>query len=103
MRDYKYEGVHCKGKQYTFTVRNAKDFSDSKRKAVNWLIKSLNLPQSDFNQQLGYLSNNIENCYTLVKPVIQKQLDLDLSSKSSKFNDTFEKLYSGILSEDGCG
>ncbi len=100
MKDYRYENVVCKGKRYSFNVKKCKNFNDSKNKAVNWMINVLSLPKNEFANQLEYLSKNIESGETKVIPINNQQLDLDLSSKSSKFDKTFERIYSGLLKED---
>lgn len=100
MRNYKYENVFCKGKCFSFTIKNCENVKQSKIKAVNWLLKKLNLPSSEFKNQLDYLSSNLENGQTKIIPQLNpQQMDLDLSSKDSKFNTTFEQLYSGLIQE----
>lgn len=104
MKDYRYENVVCKGKRYVFTVKNCKNFNDSKKKATNWLVNTLSLPNTEFTTQLEYLSKNIESGETRVIPIKNnQQLDFDLSSKSPKFNSSFERIYSGLLKEHECG
>jgi hypothetical protein len=101
MKDYKYENLVCKGKRFTVTIKNCKDYQDSKEKATNWLINKFSLSKGEFVNQLHYLSKNIENGVTRIVPISgEEQLNLDLSSKSPKFHSTFERLYSGLLKED---
>ena len=101
-RDYRFENVICKGKRFGFIVHNVKNFHDAKQKAVNFCLKKLKLSNDEFKTNMNYLTQNIENGETKVTPLKKEdQLGLDLSSKTSKFDQTYELLYKGIINEDG--
>jgi hypothetical protein len=99
-RDYRFENVICKGKRLGFIVHDVKNFAEAKKKAVNFCLKKLNLDKSEFKSTLNYLNQNIENGGTRVTPLKkEEQLNLDMESKSSKFDQTYELLYKGIINE----
>ena len=97
-RDYRFESVYCGGKSISFTVHNALDFRNAKQKAVAHILKTLKQGNSDFKKQYRYLTQNIEKGETRVSPLKnEEQLGLDFESK---FNQTYEMLYNGIINED---
>lgn len=101
-RDYRFENVICKNKRFGFVVHNVKNFADAKKKAVNFCLKELNLDKSEFKFNLNYLNQNIENGETKVTPLKKEEklgLEIDNESKLSKFDQTYELLYKGIINE----
>lgn len=101
-RDYRFENVICKGKRFGFVVHDVENFRDAKQKAVNFCLKKLDLDKGEFKSALNYLNQNIENGETKVTPLKKEEqlgLELDNESKLSKFDQTYELLYKGIINE----
>lgn len=97
-RDYRFENVVANGKRIAFTIHDVENFSDAKKRAVNFIIKKLDLNKDDFGKQIDYLTQNIENGETRVIPLKrEEQLGLDFESK---FNQTFEMFYNGLINEE---
>jgi len=78
-QSYKFENVVCKGRRFNFIVHDAMNFKNALQKSVNYLIKKLDLSSNEFETQLKYLQNNIDNGetrITYIKKYVQDTMEI---------------------------
>lgn len=92
-KDYRFENVIVKGKNLNFTVHDATDINNAIDKAIKFILKKFNIPDSEFSTQKSYFQTNLSKGIINIKK-IPKPTQLTLN-----FNETWEDLYTGLFNE----